>query len=94
MSSFFKLSLQQGNKVVTIGSAIKLVDSYLKIQNLCRMKNFRLSVVGNYDLFEASILHMLLQPIVENCVIHGFDGSFTDGLIEICLETDGTDVIV
>ena len=94
MSSFFKLSLQQGNKVVTIGSAIKLVDSYLKIQNLCRMKHFRLSVVGNYDLFEASILHMLLQPIVENCVIHGFDGSFTDGLIEICLETDGTDVIV
>ena len=94
MSSFFKLSLQQGNKVVTIGSAIKLVDSYLKIQNLCRMKHFRLNVIADPALYEASILHMLLQPIVENCVIHGFDGSFTDGLIEICLELEGSDVII
>ena len=94
MSNFFKLSLQQGNKEVTIGSAIDLVNTYLNIQNLCRMKRFRLNVIGNKALLEASILHMLLQPIVENCVIHGFDGNFIDGLIEICLETDSSDIII
>ncbi len=94
LSSFFKLSLQRGSKSVTIGSVIDHVEIYLKLQNLCRMKHFRLNVVGNSDLRDAQIMHMLIQPIVENSVIHGFDGSFTDGLIEISLETDGDDILI
>ena len=94
LSNFFKLSLQRGNKVVTIDNAIKHVDTYLKLQNLCRMKHFRLSVIGDQELRQASILHMLLQPIVENSVIHGFDGSFTDGLIEISLSRIDSDILI
>lgn len=94
LSSFFKLSLQRGSKIVTIGSVIDHIDIYLKLQNLCRMKHFRLNVVGDPALLQAQIMHMLVQPIVENSVIHGFDGSFTDGLIEISLEADGSDILI
>lgn len=94
LSSFFKLSLQRGNKIVTINNAIEHVDTYIKLQNVCRMKNFRLNVIGDESLRQAPIMHMLLQPIVENCVLHGFDGNFMDGLIEISLMRDDPDIII
>lgn len=94
LSRFFKLSLQRGSKLVSIGSVIEHIDIYLKLQNLCRMKHFRLNVVGDPALLRAQILHMLVQPVVENCVLHGFDGSFSDGLIEISLDSQGDDILI
>ena len=86
MSRYFKLALQRGNKITTIGDAINHIRVYLRLQNLSRMKNFELRVSGDSTLANAKILHMLIQPIVENSVLHGFDGSFADGTIEINLK--------
>ena len=94
LSSFFKLSLQSGSKIITVGKALEHVDSYLKLQNLCRMKNFQLVVTGAEELKQAPIMHMLLQPIVENSVLHGFEGGYTDGRVEISLQHDEPDLII
>ncbi len=94
LSNFFKLSLQRGNKLVTISSALAHVDSYLKLQNLCRMKNFHLNIKGDESLYQMPIMHMLLQPIVENSVLHGFNDNFTDGEIWISLEKKESDIII
>lgn len=85
LSEFFKLSLQKGNRIITIEAAIQSIEAYLKLQNLCRMKCFTLTVDGDLQLMQATILHMLLQPVVENSVLHGFEGSFSDGTIQINL---------
>lgn len=85
LSEFFKLSLQKGNRIITIEAAIQSIEAYLKLQNLCRMKCFTLTVDGDLCLLQATILHMLLQPVVENSVLHGFEGSFSDGSIHITL---------
>lgn len=94
LSSFFKLSLQRGNKTVTVGSSIDLVEKYLLLQKLCRMKNFQLTVIGDENILHAHILHMILQPIVENSVIHGFSGNYADGKINIELLRDKEDLII
>lgn len=94
LSSFFKLSLQRGNKTVTVGSSIELVETYLLLQKLCRMKNFQLTVVGDKNILNAHIMHMILQPIVENAVIHGFSGSYSGGNIQIELLHDNEDLII
>lgn len=94
LSVFFKMSLQRGNKIVTIGEALAHVDTYLKLQNLCRMKNFRLKVQGGEALSQMPIIHMLLQPIVENSVLHGFDGNFTDGEITVLLSRTDSHIFI
>ena len=58
------------------------------------MKNFALSVTGDSSLLQADILHMLLQPIVENSVLHGFEGNFADGTIEINLQKKGDHILI
>ncbi len=94
LSVFFKMSLQRGNKIVTIGEALAHVDTYLKLQNLCRMKNFRLKVQGGETLSQMPIIHMLLQPIVENSVLHGFDENFTDGESTVLLSRTDSHIFI
>jgi len=89
LSQYFKLALQRGNTIVTVEKALDHVQTYLRLQNLCRMKEFTLKVQGDPGLGKAMILHMLLQPVVENSVLHGFDGSFPDGEIIIDLRRCG-----
>ncbi len=94
LSQFFRLSLQRGNKIVTIRQAIDLVETYFNLQNACRMKDYRLRVSGDLTLMESRILHMCLQPIVENCVLHGLEGNFSDGTVDIRLSADGGDILI
>lgn len=94
LSQYFKLALQRGNTIITIDVAIQHIQAYLNLQSLCRMKHFTLSVTGDLTLLQASILHMLMQPIVENSVLHGFDGSFEDGSIEIDLRREHNLVLI
>lgn len=89
LSQYFKLALQRGNTFVTLEKALAHIQTYLRLQNLCRMKEFTLKINGDPELRKAMILHMLLQPVVENCVVHGFDGSFPDGEIIIDLQRRG-----
>lgn len=94
LSEYFKLSLQKGNQIITIGAAIQSIEAYLKLQNLCRMKRFSLTITGDSRLMQATILHMLLQPAVENSVLHGFEGSFADGSIEISLCQKSSHILI
>lgn len=83
LSSYFKMALQKGNQEITIYAAIEHIRSYLRLQNLCRMKNYTLNVDCQPEVLSCTILHMLMQPIVENAVLHGFDGNFADGTINL-----------
>lgn len=94
LSNFFKLSLQSGNKIVTIGKEIEYAESYINIQNSCRMKNFHLYVFGDESVRSEKILHMLIQPVIENAVLHGFEGSYQDGTITINLRRMDHEVII
>lgn len=94
LSHYFKMALQRGNKIITIDAAIEHIEAYLELQNLCRMKNFSLKVTGDYSLLKAEILHMLIQPVVENSVLHGFEGSFADGCVEINLTQKDNRILI
>lgn len=94
LSQFFRLSLQRGNKIVKVCEAVALAEAYLHLQNLCRMKNYHLTVSGDLTVMDEDILHMCLQPIIENAVLHGFEGNYSDGNIQVYLSREGTDVLI
>lgn len=89
LSSYFKMALQKGNQEITIHAAIEHIRAYLSLQNLCRMKNYTLNVDCQPEVLNYTILHMLMQPIVENAVLHGFDGNFADGTIDVQINQEG-----
>ena len=86
LSSFFKLSLSQGNFLIPIKKEISLIQNYLEIQRLCRDKKIDLNIIGDHSLLGLEIPKMTLQPIVENSIIHGFEGEHANGTITIDIQ--------
>jgi len=94
LSRFFKLSLSHGAETVTVGTEIEHVRSYLSLQRLCRNKDIELKICGDDSLRDCPALHMTLEPIVENSVLHAFECPQGGDCITIELRRDGDDLMI
>lgn len=79
LSAIFTISLSQGRDTITLQDEFKLVEHYLFLQQM-RFKD-RLSYELELDpaLADYPIPKLLLQPLVENSVVHGIE-PLTDDL--------------
>lgn len=71
LSNFYKLGLSKGIDVVSIKDAIQQLEVYVKLQNFRFGDSINLEIHLSPKIYELSILKLLLQPIVENSIIHG-----------------------
>ena len=90
LSDFFKRALAKGQMYATLEEEVALIKSYLELQHLVGSKDYRLQTCIDPDLVDLKILHLLLQPIVENSVAHGFHDFRDDGTICVsAIQKDG-----
>ena len=89
LSDFFKRSLAKGREYTTLEECVELIQSYLELQRLASGKDYRLQAYIDPQLMEYKLLHLLLQPVVENSVVHGFSAFRDDGTI--CITAQLTD---
>ena len=90
LSDFFKRALAKGQMYATLEEEVALIKSYLELQHLVGSKDYRLQTCIDPDLVDLKILHLLLQPIVENSVAHGFHDFRDDGTIYVsAIQKDG-----
>lgn len=82
LSAIFRYSIK-GDDMVTLQDEMEIVRSYLKIQ----MYRFEDRFTVTYDLPEESlkcmIPKMVIQPIVENAIVHGLEPSLKPGRLVI-----------
>lgn len=94
---FYKLSLNRGKELLTIHEELLHVQAYVKIQNLRFGKAIDLKVKEEPWMKEYSILKIILQPIVENSIMHGIlekEDSTGEITIEPIFKGDRIEIIV
>ncbi|WP_342415088.1 histidine kinase [Paenibacillus sp. FSL R10-2782] len=73
LSLLFRLGLNNGNDITTLKQEIKHVEQYLQLQQKCYEDLFTYSIhVENPSYLSIPMLKILLQPLVENSILHGF----------------------
>lgn len=84
LGNLFRLSLNKGNTITFIEKEIEHLRCYMNIQSY--RYNNRFTFVEDYDpeILPYCTIKLILQPIVENCLIHGF--SSTKGAGEIIIK--------
>ena len=83
LATMLKYSMSRGGELVTLKDELDNINSYIYIYN-CRYGNqFTLETDLDSGLLELQVVKFILQPIVENAVIHGFKGSEKQGTIMI-----------
>jgi two-component system sensor histidine kinase YesM len=71
LSRFYRLSLSGGAERVTVAQELEHVETYLRIQNMRFDDGIALVVEVPPEVRAAPILKIVLQPLVENAVLHG-----------------------
>ena len=82
LGKLLRISINTDDKV-TIGNEVRHVISYMEIQNVRFNKRFTFKIEIDKQLEHDHMLKLVLQPLVENILIHAFDRNKTDGVITI-----------
>lgn len=72
LASYFRTSLSRRSNFITIREEISLVKNYLFLEKMRFGDIFEAEFDISDDILDAYILKIILQPIVENCIKHGF----------------------
>jgi two-component system sensor histidine kinase YesM len=87
LSRYYRYTTRQERELVPLAEEIEFVTHYLKIQNM-RMPRLSYSIDQPQRMSRLSVPPLILQPLVENAVIHGIEQHAESGLIRITAEFD------
>jgi two-component system sensor histidine kinase YesM len=77
------VSMGKGEEFITIRQEIEYIKSYITIQEYRYYDKFKVVFDIEEDIFDCRILKFLIQPLVENSIIHGTKSKMEQELIVI-----------
>lgn len=83
LSKIFRISLSSGRTWINIEEEILFLQNYLELQKSRLGDRLTYSIFYDEEIKGAYIMKQLIQPIVENCIVHGFRDLPYKGLITI-----------
>lgn len=83
LSSFFRISLHKGENAIRVSEEIEHVKSYLFIENIRFPDLFQVTFDISDEILDYFMIKIILQPLVENAIKHGFKKLKRKGVITI-----------
>lgn len=95
LSQFYKLSLNKGEEITTIGEELEHTRLYVDIQNKRFENAVELHMDVDDNLADCAIMKITLQPVVENAILHGIrETESRRGEIFIYSYMEGQDIVL
>lgn len=93
LAKYFRLSLNKGQNIVSVKDELRLAQVYLEIQQSRFLETFDFKLEIQPDLEAYYMPKLILQPIVENALLHGIcKVKNKRGLIVITAKEDNGDL--
>lgn len=98
LATFFRYTISNVSRLVTLGDELENVKNYYKIQKF-RFDN-KINLDIKYDVedvgqvLEAKIPKLTLQPICENAIFHGLETKLGKGQVTFRIKAIGTRLII
>ncbi|MGI6031138.1 MAG: cache domain-containing sensor histidine kinase [Eubacteriales bacterium] len=81
LSTLFRLGLSGGNQMVSLYNELTHARSYLEIQKVRYEDKLEYDIEYEEELAQCKVLKVLLQPVIENAIIHGIQAKPGKGSI-------------
>jgi two-component system sensor histidine kinase YesM len=95
LSKFFRISLNNGKDTITVEKELEHVKAYIDIQNVRFGGTIRTDQRFDPALYDVEIIKLILQPIVENAIIHGINKtSGSGGVIALRGRLSGDRIVI
>jgi two-component system, sensor histidine kinase YesM len=74
LAKFYKVSLSKGRNIIKVGDELEHVKAYMDIQDIRYKNKIRLAYDIDEELLEVPTIKLIVQPFIENAIIHGIWG--------------------
>jgi two-component system sensor histidine kinase YesM len=89
MSKVFKYAIGKTSQRVCLGEELEMLDEYLRIHQLGGKHSIDFQKhVADPRLLKCHVIKFILQPIVENAIIHGLKPKHSGGRIDLTVSDD------
>ena len=89
LSQLFRLVLSQGKREVAVAQEVELVYRYLQIQKMRFSKRLDFTIDVEESIKSLIIPKLILQPFVENAIVHGFENVSTPCKVTVTGKREG-----
>lgn len=95
LARFYRLSLNHGKSLISIGEEVEHVEVYVNIENYHFDNAISLEVDVPKELKSYACLNIILQPFVENAIVHGIaeKPDIESCEIRICARREEQDIV-
>lgn len=83
LSKFLRINLSNGKESIEVWEELEHVSSYMEIQKVRNADLFEYEIRAEREVEHLPVSKMILQPIVENSIKHGFKDFYEGGKIWI-----------
>jgi len=83
LGDMFRYAIKTNSELVALKDELSHVTNYLEIQKIRYGDKFNYFFEIQEDLKEEKILKLILQPLVENAILHGLEGKKSNGELHI-----------
>lgn len=83
LSKLFRISLNKGQPIVAVSEELEHARHYLTIQQIRFKNKFNFTIEAEEDVLACPTIKLILQPIIENAIIHGIEQMVDEGTIEV-----------
>ncbi|WP_018758269.1 cache domain-containing sensor histidine kinase [Paenibacillus terrigena] len=88
LSRFFRISLSKGKNFISVQEELEHIRHYLIIQTIRYKNKFHYTIEAEDEVLHFLTMKLILQPIVENAIVHGIELMADRGMIRISAKVD------
>jgi two-component system sensor histidine kinase YesM len=94
LGKLLKNSINNRNEMTTVRDSLEIIDSYLTIQKIRYSDRFTVHMDIDPGVLDCYVPRLIIQPIVENAIVHGIVKKIGEGRLDIKAGRAGTDLLI
>lgn len=94
LSAIFRHVLNRGEECVTIASEVEFIQNYMAIMESRFGRRVKIQIQAEPGLEQVLIPKLIIQPLVENGILHGLEPKKEGGTILITIEVQGDNLVI
>jgi two-component system, sensor histidine kinase YesM len=94
LSDFFRYSLNRGKNIISLRDEKKQIESYLTIQKIRYGDKLDYHLDFGKSVLDYVTVKLVIQPLVENSIVHGIEKVRRKGFIAISCLKDGKHIVL
>ena len=89
LAAILRYAIKNSNETVEIRHEIEWLKNYIYLQQTRLKNSFNCDINVDPEVLDCKIHKLLLQPFIENSIIHGFVGMNKEHILEIAFKQEG-----